>query len=86
MPGDKNNGWMDMQLKPKLKDGEDFMIVDSNVCDAWLKLYGVNSPTTGPVKRVGIKSGDEKDAECLVEVYLKKMTLFAYPNKSLCKF
>jgi hypothetical protein len=86
MPGDKNLGWMDVQLKPKLEDGKDFMIVDSNVCDAWVKLYGSASPSTGPVKRIGIKSGEEEDAETLIELYLKKITISVFPNKTLCKF
>ena len=71
--GPANRKWMDQQIKPRLKEGDDFMIVDAAIHKFWLQKYG--KAQFGPIERRGILNGDEEWAEGLVETQLKKVRI-----------
>lgn len=56
--------YQNYQLKPKLKEGDDFMIVDADLHDFWKSKYGEKIA----LPRYGIKSDDDTHS---VEVYFK---------------
>ena len=66
--------WQNYQLKAGLKEGEDYMIVSSELHDYWVSLY----ESENRIKRFGIK---DESGENLVEIYLKKINLLPIPNK-----
>ena len=62
----KANEWQNIQLKPNLKEGEDYMIVDDELFNFWFINYRVDRDIT----RYGIIVNEETE-ECIVEIYLK---------------
>jgi len=70
--------WQNFQLKPRMKEGEDYMLVDSNIHQFWHTKYG----SVNEIKRYGIT---DEDGQTIVEVYLKQVNILAFPNKTLFK-
>jgi len=54
------------------------MLVDEAIHDIWCKKYN----EVNQIKRHAII---DESGECVVEIYLKKVNILAYPNKSLFK-
>ena len=67
------------QLKPHMKEGDHFMLVDKNVHSYWAVKYG----KVNQIQRFGIK---DESGEQVVEIYLKPFNLYPIPNKKLFKF
>ena len=55
-------------MKPNLKEGEHFILVDEFVWDFLKQRYEVK--IDHEIKRVGIVANEEND-ECLIELYLR---------------
>lgn len=79
----KNEEWTNVQLKPKLKENEDFILVDETVWKNLQNVYGVNKDQT--ILRKGIMINNETE-ECIVETYLKPILIFPIPNQKSFKF
>ena len=67
-----------MQLKPRLQEGEHYMLVDKDIHDLWANKYKV----LNEIKRYGI---EDEDGGTVVEIYLKQFNVIPFPNKSLFK-
>jgi hypothetical protein len=69
--------WQNQVLKPSLKEGEDFLLVDEFV---WECIVGrFKCKPNEVIQRQGILANEETD-ECVVELYLKTLTIFPVPN------
>lgn len=68
-------------MKPNLKEGEDYMIVDENIFNYLVKKYQCNNP----VQRIGILINEDTE-EAIVEIYLKPIQIFPIPNETFFKF
>ena len=66
------------QLKLNLKEGEDYMLVDSNIYHFWLSKYQM----INEIKRFGI---EDESGETCVEIYLKRFNIYPIPNLKLFK-
>ena len=63
-----NFKWQNTVMKPNLKEGEHFILVDEFVWDFLKQRYEVK--IDHEIKRVGIVANEEND-ECLIELYLR---------------
>jgi hypothetical protein len=70
-------------LKPNLKEGDDYMIVDEDIWKFVSDMYGVKEGKD--ILRKGIVVNEETE-ESIVEIYLKRVLVFPIPNKTLFKF
>ena len=68
---------MNIVLKPSLKEGEHFMIVDEFIWDFLYSRYKVVKDNV--VQRFGITANDDT-GEAIVELYLRKIMIFPIPN------
>jgi hypothetical protein len=66
--------WQNYQLKPNLKEGEDFMLVDASIYKFWADHYG---EPEFPLKRYGVEN---ESGETVVELYLQKLNIIPIPN------
>lgn len=71
--------YQNYQLKSHLKEGEEYMLIDSNIHSFWAFKYG----KLNEIKRFGIT---DETGEQVVEIYLKRFNLYTIPNKALFKF
>ena len=71
----KNSQWQNTLLKPNLKEGEDFMIVDE---DVW-SYVSLRYSSKNDIVRKGIMVNEETD-EAIVEIYLKSVLILPMPN------
>jgi hypothetical protein len=69
-------------MKPNLKEGEHFILVDEIAWDYLKSRYEVKQDNE--IKRIGIIANEETE-ECLVELYLRQILIFPLQN-SLFKF
>lgn len=69
----KESIWTNVQIKKNLKEGEDYMLVDSDIHNYWVIKYG----KANEVKRFGIK---DENGENVVEIYLKQFNIYPIPN------
>lgn len=69
-------------MKPNLKEGEHFILVDEIAWDFLKSRYEVKGDNE--IKRTGIIANEETD-ECLVELYLRQILIYPLQN-SLFKF
>lgn len=69
--------WQNQVLKPNLKEGEDFLLVDEFVWDVIMKRFGCKPDED--IQRLGIIVNEETE-ECIVELYLKTLSIFPVPN------
>ena len=72
--------WQNNQLKPSLKEEEDFMIIDEDIFKVIQDRYGVEK--NHEIVRFGISVNED---EAIVEVYLRPVSFFPIPNQ-LFKF
>lgn len=70
-------------MKPNLKEGEHFILVDEFAWDFLKSRYEVKQQDH-EIKRMGIVANEETE-ECLVELYLRQILIFPLQN-SLFKF
>jgi hypothetical protein len=69
--------WQNIVLKPGLKESEHFLLVDEFVWQQIKEKFSVKNEHE--IKRQGIIVNEETD-ECLVELYLKQLTIYPMPN------
>lgn len=69
-----------LEIKPNLKEGEDYMIVDDKIWQYVSERYS----SKNDLVRFGIKVNDTT-GECIVEVYLKRIQISPIPNATLFK-
>ena len=62
-----------------MKEGTDYMLVDSNIYAFWRTSYG--KPDI-ELKRFGI---EDESGESVVEIYFKKVNVYPIPNKTFFK-
>lgn len=75
--------WMNSHLKPNLKEGVDYLLVDTMIYDFLLKKYGCKP--NHEVKRMGISVGEEDLGEGILELYFRPLNFVLIPN-NLTKF
>lgn len=63
-------------MKPNLKEGDDFLVVDEHIWKYLSEKYGV----LNDIIREGIVVNPDTE-ECIVEFYLKPILLYPLPNK-----
>ena len=73
--------WQNIQLKPRLKEAEDYIILDESIWNYLKDSYGVDQE----IRRIGIEV-DETSGEAQVEVYLKPIMIYPMPNSVTFKF
>lgn len=69
--------WQNVVLKPGLKEGTDFMLVDEFLWNYLKSRY--NCKKDEEIKRLGIIVNDETE-EGVVELYLRNITIYPVPN------
>lgn len=69
--------WQNQVLKPALKEGEDFLLVDEFVWECIIGRFGCSDDQV--IQRQGILANEDTE-ECIVELYLKTLTIFPVPN------
>jgi hypothetical protein len=67
--------WQNNQLKPSLKEEEDYMIVDQDIFKVIQDKYGIEK--NHEIVRYGVAVNEE---EAIVEVYLRPITYFPISN------
>jgi hypothetical protein len=65
--------WQNTVMKPNLKEGEHFILVDEIAWDFLKSRYEVKQDNE--IKRMGIVANEETE-ECLVELYLRQILIF----------
>jgi hypothetical protein len=76
--------WQNAVLKPDLKEGAHFIIVDEIVWDKLKARYDLKNPQQ-ELKRQGILANEET-GECIVELYLRQILIIPLSNQTLFKF
>ena len=71
----KTKLWQNNQLKPSLKEEEDYMIVDQDIFQVIQDKYGIEK--NHEIVRYGIAVNEE---EAIVEVYFRPIALFPIQN------
>jgi hypothetical protein len=61
--------WQNTQLKPNLKEGEQYMILDEKIWNYFVARYQVAGKEQ-EIVRYGIVVNEEME-ECIVEIYLR---------------
>jgi len=69
--------WQNTVLKPNIKEGVDFMILNEEIFEIIRKSHGVNDGHE--VIRYGIEANEETK-EAVVELYLRPVRFFPCPN------
>lgn len=70
--------WMNVHLKPNLKEGLDFMLVSPEIFNFVQIKYGCDP--TQLIERRGIAVGDEYSEEGIVEYYFRPFQFCVIPN------
>ena len=73
--------WQNLQMKPNLKENEDYLIIDHDIWQYVSEKYGFNQD----ILRFGVKTSEESE-ECIVEIYLKQILVHPIPNGKLFNF
>ena len=76
--------WQNAVLKPDLKEGPNFIIVNEIVWDELKARYDLKSPQQ-VLKRQGILANEET-GECKIELYLKEILIIPLSNQTIFKF
>ena len=79
----KGKDWQNVQLKPNLKEGEDYMIVNQEIWCFWVDNYKFEAENE--IQRFGIIVNEDTE-EAIVEIYLKQVLVMPIPNQSIFKF
>jgi hypothetical protein len=75
--------WMNVHLKPNLKEGVDFMLVSPEILNFVQIRYGVEPNHV--IERKGIAVGEEDSDEGIVEYYFRPFKFCVVPD-ALTKF
>jgi hypothetical protein len=69
---------MNTHLKPNMKEGLNYMLVNEEIFDFLLKKYGCQPGHE--IKRYGISVGEEGLGEAILEVYFRPIHFVIVPN------
>lgn len=79
----KNSLWQNTVLKPDMKEGAHFIILDEIAWDKLKARYDVKQ--NQEIKRMGILANEET-GECIVELYLRQLLIIPLNNSVWFKF